>query len=404
MSVKTNIVQWEKSDTLHFCGLLKLPMRQHKHDRMMNILSNLTVRGFKSIRELVDFELTSLNVFIGANGSGKSNLISFFKLVQKIAENKANSYIQQHGGINDFLFNGRKVTERIIFRIGFQNHQYGFSIIEVTSPEISCRVDEEEIAGDQILPVIVYGTDQLNFARNPEDQAVTLAKDAFDYIYKNIQSWQIYHFNDTNKTAGIRNLEIIQDDSRLCSDAANLAPFLLKLKNEWSDEYQQIVNAVRLVIPYFSDFNLEVRKFGDAEKINLSWFQKDSDYPFQPYHLSDGSIRFIALATALLQPEPPSLIIIDEPELGLHPEAIHILAELIKDAARRTQVIVATQSPTLLDNFAVEDIVVVNRENGASTFRRLNEKDFKVWLEDYSVGELWTKNVITGGPFFEQRH
>ncbi|MBU1106396.1 MAG: AAA family ATPase [Candidatus Riflebacteria bacterium] len=356
----------------------------------MTLLRKLTVKGFKSIRELVDFELTNLNVFIGANGSGKSNLISFFKLVQKIAENNANSYIQQHGGINDFLFNGRKVTERINVRIGFENHQYSFGIIEVTSPDGSCMVDDEEVTGKQVFPVA-----------DPDDQAVILAKDSFDFIYKSIQSWQIYHFNDTTKTAGIRNLEIIQDDKRLRGDAANLAPFLLKLKNSWPDKYLEIVNVIRLVMPYFSDFNLEVRKFGEAEKVNLSWFQKGSDYPFQPYHLSDGSIRLIALATALLQPEPPSLVIIDEPELGLHPEAIHILAELIKDAAQRTQVIVATQSPALLDNFAVEDIVVVNRENGASNFRRLSEEDFKVWLEDYSVGELWTKNVIAGGPVSE---
>lgn len=340
----------------------------------MTLLRKLTVKGFKSIRELTDFELTNLNVFIGANGSGKSNLISFFKLVQKIAENNANSYIQQHGGINDFLFNGRKVTEKINVRLSFNKHQYSFSVVEVASPDGSCMVADEEVTGEQVNPVA---------------------------IHKSIQSWQIYHFNDTTKTAGIRNLEIIQDDRRLRADAANLAPFLLKLKNHWQDRYLEIVNVIRLVMPYFSDFNLEVRKFGDAEKVNMSWFQKGSDYPFQPYHLSDGSIRFIALATALLQPEPPSLIIIDEPELGLHPEAIHILAELIKDAAQRTQVMIATQSPTLLDNFAVEDIVVVNREKGASNFRRLSEEDFRVWLEDYTVGELWTKNVIAGGPVSE---
>ncbi len=117
----------------------------------------------------------------------------------------------------------------------------------------------------------------------------------------------------------------------------------------------------------------------------------------QPYHLSDGSIRFICLATALLQPEPPSTIVIDEPELGLHPEAIRILAELMTDAARRTQLIVATQSPLLIDQFAVDDIVVVNRKGGQSTFERLSEDDFSQWLEDYSVGELWTRNVIQGG-------
>jgi predicted ATPase len=121
----------------------------------------------------------------------------------------------------------------------------------------------------------------------------------------------------------------------------------------------------------------------------------------QPYHFSDGSIRFICLAAALLQPTPPAAIIIDEPELGLHPEAIRLLGELLKDAAKRTQLIVATQSPLLLDQFAIKDIVVANRRDGQSVFERFDRKDFETWLEDYSVGELWTKNVIRGGTSHE---
>jgi energy-coupling factor transporter ATP-binding protein EcfA2 len=153
---------------------------------------------------------------------------------------------------------------------------------------------------------------------------------------------------------------------------------------------------------FFDDFDLKEKKFGQETKVRLSWRQKGSDYPMQPYHLSDGSIRFICLATALLQPVLPSTIIIDEPELGLHPAAISILAELIQDAAKRTQVIIATQSPALIDQFALEDIVVVNREEGASTFTRLNERDFSTWLEEYTVGELWRKNVITGGRYMSK--
>ena len=146
---------------------------------------------------------------------------------------------------------------------------------------------------------------------------------------------------------------------------------------------------------------MEPRQVGKKEEINISWTQKGSDYPLQPYHLSDGSIRFICLAAALLQPEPPSTIIIDEPEIGLHPAAITILAELIQQAAQRTQLIIATQSPALIDQFGIDDIVVVNRKDGASLFERLNEDDLFNWLESYSIGELWSKNVITGGPVYE---
>jgi predicted ATPase len=154
-------------------------------------------------------------------------------------------------------------------------------------------------------------------------------------------------------------------------------------------------------MPFFDDFRLDVINMGEKDMVRLSWQQKGSDFPMQPYHLSDGSIRFICLATALLNPFPPSVIVIDEPELGLHPEAIRILGELIRDAAKRTQIIVATQSPLLLDQFSIEDIVVVNRREGQSVFERLHRADFDEWLENYSVGELWSRNIIAGGTCHE---
>ena len=223
------------------------------------------------------------------------------------------------------------------------------------------------------------------------------------FVYESIARWMVYHFHDTSAMAPMRRSEIVEDNQILRSNGSNIAPFLLNLQqvDALQPYYQEIVNAIRLVIPFFDDFVLNVIKIGDAERVKLAWRQKGSDFPMQPYHLSDGSIRFICLATALLQPQPPSTIVIDEPELGLHPEAIRILGELIADAAKRTQILVATQSPLLIDQFAIDDIVVVNRKNGQSSFERLKEDDFSQWLEDYSVGELWTKNVIQGGTSYE---
>ena len=222
------------------------------------------------------------------------------------------------------------------------------------------------------------------------------------FLYNSISDWMTYHFHDTSSFSPMRSFEIIEDfRSGLRFDAKNIAPFLLHLKNEHPRIYSEIVGAVRLVIPFFDDFRLDVQNFGEAEKVRLSWRQKGSDYPMQPYHLSDGSIRFICLVTALLQPRPPSAIVIDEPELGLHPDAIAILAELIQYAATRTQIIIATQSPALVDHFSIEDIIVANRKNGASVFERLDKKDFDVWLENYTVGDLWARNIIKGGPVYE---
>jgi predicted ATPase len=364
-------------------------------------LDKLTIKGFKSIKELNDFELKSLNVVVGANGAGKSNLISFFRLLRSLIDGNLNRFVRDNGGASDLLFNGRKTTDSMFFKTRFGARGFRFSL--VPTPSDGCAIEDEAryYSGGY--------TGWWNLG-DSEDGKSKLVAEVLDKksdasysipVYNSISSWQIYHFHDTSKTAAMRHYEIVQDNKILREDASNIGAFLLKLKTEHANEYKAILNAIRLVTPFFDDFILESRKSGQKEEVNISWRQKDSDYPMQPYHLSDGSIRFICLATALLQPNPPSTIIIDEPELGLHPAAIVILGELIQQASVRTQVIVATQSPALIDQFAVDDIIVVNRKDGASTFERLNEDDFSEWLESYSVGELWTKNVIAGGPRYE---
>ena len=200
----------------------------------------------------------------------------------------------------------------------------------------------------------------------------------------------------------MRRYETIDDNEYLRFDAKNIAPFLFDLKNSKrsakTTAYNQIVDTIRLVTPFFDDFIL---KPNENEKVRLLWRQKGSDYPLKPQHLSDGTLRFICLTAALLQPNPPSTIIIDEPELGLHPYAIEILAELIAATAKKTQLIISTQSPSLVDYFEPENIIVVNRKEGASVFNRLNKDELSSWLEDYSLGDLWRKNIFTGGPAHE---
>ena len=196
----------------------------------------------------------------------------------------------------------------------------------------------------------------------------------------------------------MRRDQSVRDWDRFRHDASNIAPFLMNLKQTKPESYLLIRDTVRLIAPFFDDFLLRPQTRGTDEQVRLEWQQKGSDFPFQPNHLSDGTIRFICLATALLQPDPSATIVIDEPELGLHPYAISTLADLIKSASERTQVVISTQSPTLLDYFEPEQIIVVNRQDGRSTFERLDPQALTGWLEDYSVGELWQKNVVQGGP------
>jgi predicted ATPase len=349
-------------------------------------LDKLTIKGFKSIRSLVDFELTNLNVLIGSNGAGKSNFIEFFRLLRSICVDSLSDFIRNGGGISDFLFNGRKTTKQLEFEMLFGKRGYHFNIVPTVKEQCSianeARFYKGGSAGWWQLGDSADGASLLVKEAKGDSSDSKYSKPVFDAII----SWQIYHFHDTSSTAGMRHSEIVQDNKNLRPDGSNIAPYLKGLQKSNISIYNEIIDAIRLVIPFFDNFNLAPETFGEKKKVNLSWRQKGSDYPMQPYHFSDGSIRFICLATALLQPEPPATIIIDEPELGLHPLAISILAELIQSASKQTQLIVATQSPFLIDNFTVENVIVVNRKDGESTFERLHEKDFNVWLENYSVG------------------
>lgn len=354
------------------------------------MLNKLSIQGFKSIRELESFELTRLNVLIGGNGSGKSNFVEIFRLLRALVDQNLGGYVLEQGGADDFLFNGPQHTAKISASFQLGQNDYGFELKPSANEKF---LIEEYGRGRQGM---IWKCRTFHY-----ESTVTKPKSSGYYVFEAISNWMVYHFHDTSSAAPMRRSEIIEDHKQLRHNAANLAPFLLKLKENDSASYQDIVETVRLVMPFFDDFLLEPLKRGEKETVKLTWQQKNSDYPLQPYHLSDGSIRFICLATALLQPVPPSTIVIDEPELGLHPYALEIVAEMIQATAQRTQVIISTQSPALVDYFTPEAILVVNREQGASTFKRLDAETLASWLEAYSLGELWRKNVIAGGPVHE---
>ncbi len=373
---------------------------------MRGAIQKIGIEGFKSIRELKEFELKDLNIIIGANGAGKSNFVQVFRLLMEMTQKNLQKFTMENGGADNFLHNGPKITSSIKMEFDFSSHNSNATYSNSYRFELTPTVDETFLVTEERKYVTTnwssYGNpspDSRLYDLRNEKSADGQWNDVGYFVYESISNWMVYHFHDTSATAPMRRSEIVEDNQLLRNNGGNIAPFLLRLKNDedLQSYYQEIVNATKLVIPFFDDFRLDVLKYGEAEKVKLSWQQKGSNFPMQPYHLSDGSIRFICLAAALLQPHPPSAIVIDEPELGLHPEAIRILGELIEDCAKRTQVIIATQSPLMLDQFSIEDTIVVNRREGQSTFDRLERKDFDEWLKDYSIGELWTKNVIQGG-------
>ena len=364
-----------------------------------NPIEKLTIKGFKSIKDMQKLQLYNLNVLIGANGVGKSNFVSFFRMLGEMLDKRLQIWTKKQGGADRILSFGVKETEKIESYVEFGLNGYKFLLEPTADGGFTFSKESLFFNGPYYGP----SWDHLGSGHTEAYLKDTFSKGnngvVADYIYSSISSWKVFHFHDTSETAGVKRLGALHDNEDLRPDASNLAAYLYKMKDEHSDVYEKIRKVIRLAIPFFDDFVLKPRLLStEEEQIRLLWRQKDNDYSLWPSQLSDGSIRFICLTTALLQPDPPSTIIIDEPELGLHPYAITLLGALLRSASNRMQVIVSTQSVPLLNEFSIDDLIVVEREDGASVFKRYDEEDFESWLKDYSIGELWEKNILGGRP------
>ncbi|MEA5458122.1 AAA family ATPase [Arcicella sp. LKC2W] len=358
---------------------------------MINLIK---IRNFKSIREM-ELKLLPINVLIGANGAGKSNFINFFKLIYNIYTQNLQNYIAEEAGAENILYNGLKESERLLGRIEFdKTNAYSFTLKPNQQGNLFFEYDITRFYhgfGKTGWDEIPLGNGYLESRLKNEEGG------RYKYVKKYMSSFKIFHFHDTSKTAKIKQKGNIDDNQYLFEDAGNLAAFLYFLQEKHPKSFIKIEMLIRSVAPYFDCFVLEPDKIRE-DKIQLSWKQKGSDMRLYAMQLSDGTLRFMALATLLLQPEIPSTIIIDEPELGLHPFAINKLAGLIKKASAQSQIIISTQSINLVDNFSPEDIITVDREDNQSVFVRQNSESLSDWLQEYSIGDLWNKNVIGGTP------
>lgn len=360
-------------------------------------LQSLSISGFRSIRELHEFPMNRLNVLVGANGAGKSNFVEFFRMLRAMFQENLQGFVQQAGGGDGLFFEGPQVTREIKATLTFGTNMLRFQL-------------DPFPGGDLIVNDIAAKYSDFGWKSAPGGREANIAwwkdhqssvgrwRSHLAYTYAAVSSWIVYHFHDTSTLAPMRRDGAIDDHAELRQSGDNLAAFLRNLRDTNPTRYQRIRETIQIVAPFFDDFLLDPRRKGAAEHVRLDWRQKGSTFPYQPWQLSDGTIRFIALTTALLQPDPPSTLLVDEPELGLHPVALGVLAALIHEASASTQVIVSTQSPLLVDEFSAEDVVVVRRDGAASVFERLAAPDLERWLDEYTLGDLIRKNVIETGP------
>ena len=347
----------------------------------------IEIKGFKSIKSArVDFN--PINIFIGANGSGKSNFISFFEFLNRLYNRKLNEYISLMGGADKLLHNGRKITNQIYFRTEFDDGQNGYEATLVSGADNFVFTDER----------LIYQNDRGRNINGSDTEARLKTTDNFraKYVIKYLNGFRKYHFHDTSNQSPFTQLSNVDNDIYyLYEKGNNLAAFLYSINKDNKIVYNRILKTIQSIAPYFSDFYFQPN---NENFVRLLWNDKYSDNLYGATDLSDGTIRFIALTTLFMQPTLPATIIIDEPELGLHPTAISKLAGMIKSvSAKGCQVIVATQSTDLISHFNPEDIITVDQLNGESTFKRLDSETLVQWLENYTIDDLWKRNIITTG-------
>lgn len=372
-------------------------------------LTELLLQGFKSISEREQkICFGDINVFIGANGAGKSNLVSFFKMLNNMTTGALQQYIGEQGFADSLLYYGSKNTSRIKAELVFEQEDRGqdryFFALSHASGDTLIFTEEYAIWHQKGFskPVTIdlkaghKESGLYNEAKNENKTGVV--------IYSLLKNCKAFQFHDTSKNSRIRNQCFIENNEFLYDDGGNLAAYLyvLKEKQEWEKYYQRIVRYIQIVMPQFGDFSLKPSALNN-NYILLNWIDRyRNNYVFGSHQISDGSLRFMALATLLLQPPEklPNVIIIDEPELGLHPSAITALAGMIKTASVNCQVIIATQSTGIIDEFEAKDIIIVERDekSKSSVFKRLDEQALDIWLREYSLSELWEKNVLGGRP------
>lgn len=374
-------------------------------DKPRQKLTMLRIEGFKSIGQEQEITFGDINVMIGANGVGKSNLVSFFQLLYYLTTDKLQFGIGKQGYADSLLYYGSQKTESFSATLKFEDDlwidEYSFALTYANRGQMMFAYETVYRKPKDIITRVKeikedLGSGHKESLLQEKEQDVEAKK-----IHTLLSKCRIYQFHNTSETAYIRQPGSINDNRYLKSDARNLAAYLYEMKYSeiGRDYYQRIISSIQNIMPQFQDFFLEPLK-ENPHQILLQWTAKTHENSFGAHQISDGSLRFMALATLLLQPpwNLPNLIIIDEPELGLHPEALVDLAGMIKIAAQNCQIILSTQSAYLLNFFEVKDIIVVSSKNDTTVFEHLDEKKLAIWLNDYTMAEIWDKNLIGGRP------
>ena len=371
-------------------------------------LESVRIRGFRS---LADVELSGLganSVLIGSNGSGKSNFMRFFEMLSWMVRSRAlGEFVEKYGGADDQLFGGNSVTPRMDAEVALRTeagrNDYRFSLTHAHPDRF--MFTEEAFRFSRSGWLTEASWNHLGSGHREAgivEAAHSTGSSEFNpatarVIVHLLRSCSVYQFHDTSDTSNFKKRWEAEDNATLRTHGGNLAAVLHRLEQEDNRRFEHICQHIARVLPVFDRFEVE-ESYG---RVLLRWKARGNEKTFGAHLTSDGSLRFFALVTLLNLPREmlPDVLLLDEPELGLHPVAIALVGNMIKALAGDVQIIVATQSPLLVDVFELDEIVVLDLDDGRSVFRRLDADTYRTWLDDsFTPGELWQKNLLGGRP------
>ncbi len=361
-----------------------------------NRIRAVTIEGFRSLKNIQNLELPQLTVLIGANGTGKSTLIRFFEMLSWMLKAKnLQEFVLRHGGGDDQFFMGARKTPRIHAELCLDSdkgrNDYRFELAHISAGDSVMVMNEAYRYSAHNIPTKAKWTEIEGVGK--ESSLLERTDKTAQTIVNLLRQCSTYQFHDTSMNAAIHNRWDVTESFRLRSDGGNLAAVLLDLRNGDRKRYELIVKQICRVLPAFKDFVLEE----EAGKVLLRWVGRQSDKVFGSHLTSDGSLRLFCLLTLLNMPPErlPDVMFFDEPELGLHPHAITLVAEMFKRLSKQRQIFIATQSPYLVDCFELENIIVASANNGETVLRNLPRAQYQEWLDDeYQISDIWLKQAV----------
>ena len=398
----------------------------------------IKIEGFRSFKK-VELEMPRLAVLIGPNGGGKSNFVDLLMLMAEAGNGELAVGVNKRGGFRNIAF-GFEPTGEVLVEFSFKGLRDPASEMEPLPPlitlakkpfDITYRVTLRGLGvnfrvWEEQLHQVSVDPEQITFEidrdatrtlfkwriisqegeepKSVEDVelAISQVKDANKFrppyaVFQELRQWAFYRDIDVGPESPVRQPVLIRPATRLLSDGTNLSSVFFTIQQEHPDDWDDILGILKTAYPDF--VKLTVPAGGGDGKVHLRWFERPNEKQgLSANLLSDGTLKLLCLVAILKSPNPPPLICIDEPELGLHPDWIELVAELMQDAATRTQVIVATHSPQIVAKLDPDQVIVTEKVEAETHLTQLKTRDLEKWLKDFSLAELWLSGEIGGRP------